>query len=261
MKSWLKGIGSNGFVLVGAAFAVVACSSTGDAAEKYPTSDSFCDAKAAEECQVAARCGVTEVSCTTAREAACSTFASQSSGGSRQYRPGNADACITKTHDVYSQSAPITPAIQAEIDSVCTKVFQGTTKALGACTATIVCEGDLICDKKLCASKVIKNTGDLCGNPGEVCSEGSFCDTFSGGAALCKAKGTRDQVCNAETAPCSETLRCNNTCRDRFVAGESCGSNDDCAPSAPYCDPANSNKCGAGLTFAAGSGACKAYGG
>jgi hypothetical protein len=259
MKNWLESIGSTGFVVLGAALTVVACSSA--AADKYPSSDSFCEAKATEECQVTARCGVTEGSCLTVRKAACSSFVSSSASGSRQYRPGNAEACINKTHDVYGATAPITPTIQGEIDAVCSKVFQGTTKALGACTVTTDCEGDLICDKKLCANKVTKNSGDLCGNPGEICSSGSFCDTFSGGAAQCKPKKARDEACDAEKNPCNESLRCNNTCRDRFVAGESCGSNDDCASSAPFCDPTNSNKCGAGLIFAPGAGSCKAYGG
>jgi hypothetical protein len=257
MKNWLKSIGGTGLVVISASFAVAACSST--AADKYPSSDSFCEARAKEECQVTARCGVTEVACLTARKQACSSFVTQSTGGSRQYRSANAEGCVNKVHDVYSGTAPITPAIQGEIDAACSKVFQGTTKELGACEATIDCEGDLICDKKLCANKVTKNSGELCGNPGEICASGSFCDT-SGGAAQCKAKKGRDEVCN-DKAPCKEDLRCNNTCRDRFVAGESCGSNDDCAASAPFCDPTNSNKCGAGLIFAPGAGSCKAYGG
>jgi hypothetical protein len=256
MKNWLKSIGGNGLVVLGAALAVVACSSATE--EKYPTSSGFCEAKAKEECQVVARCGVSQANCLPAREAACSDVVSRSVGGTRQYRPGNAEACVNKTHDVYAQTAPLTPDIQGELDAVCAKVFQGTTKSLAACATTLDCDGDLICDKKLCAARVTKNEGELCGNPGEVCSAGSFCDT--GGAAQCKAKRARDETCD-DKSPCNESLRCNNTCRDRFVAGDSCGSNDDCASSAPYCDPTNSNKCDAGLIFAPGAGACKAYGG
>jgi hypothetical protein len=255
MNKWLHGIGLGGFVVFGA----VACSST--AADKYPSSDSFCDAKAQEECQVAARCAATDGNCLAARKSECSKLVSQSAGGTHQYRPGQAEGCVNKTHDVYSRQTPLTPDVQGELAVACAKIFQGTTKSFQTCESTLDCEGDLICDKTFCAAKVTKNGGEPCGNPGEVCNTGNFCDTFSGGVAQCKPRKAKGEACDTTKNPCNESLRCNTSCEERFGSGSSCGSNGDCAPSAPYCDPFNGNKCDAGLIFAPGAGACKAYGG
>src|SRR5207249_2863256 len=46
-----------------------ACSSK--VADKYPSIESFCQAKAQEECQVSPRCGVTAQACQNARAEAC----------------------------------------------------------------------------------------------------------------------------------------------------------------------------------------------
>src|SRR5690242_17019009 len=57
---------------------IAACSADETPSAKYPTTDSFCAAKAAEECKlVFAACVVSEDQCKTARANACNTAAGQ----------------------------------------------------------------------------------------------------------------------------------------------------------------------------------------
>src|SRR4051795_2322023 len=99
MRNWL------GVVLVslGGAMSIAACSST--PAEKYPSPDAFCDAKATEECQIAGACGVPVDQCKAARKTLCNAAANAALGERRTYTSGNVQACIDKTHALY-QKAP-----------------------------------------------------------------------------------------------------------------------------------------------------------
>ncbi|HEX7666203.1 MAG TPA: hypothetical protein VF407_16865 [Polyangiaceae bacterium] len=256
MKAGLLGLGAS------FAVALLACGSS-DEAPKYPDVASFCAQWAQEECQVASRCASVAATCTSQRQADCQTFAAAATGGTRTYHSDKAEDCINKIHDVYSAAASgsaITPSQTSDIADVCSRTFAGTVDKLQACTSDYDCADDRICDKKLCADKSVKNQGDLCGNPGEVCSDGSFCTAATGGASQCVAEGAQGAACS-ETQPCGPTLRCDNTCSARLGSGASCASDDDCSNDAPYCDPSIGNKCDLGITFAAGAAACKDYGG
>ncbi len=259
MNRWL----SVGSFFAFAALGVAACG--GSDSDKYPSPDSFCQAKAQAECQVAARCGVSADACTSARKSDCMTKVAKASAN-RTYRPANADACVSRTQDVYSSNDPVDPSKLHDVDvaaddkdSICAKVFTGDVKTLAPCTGDLECEGDLICDKKFCAEKNEKPGGQPCGNPGDVCASGFYCDVGST-PAQCKAVGAAGAVCD-ETHPCDASLRCSNNCKDRVQSGGACTTDDDCASSAPYCDPNLGNKCDAGQTFAAGAAACKSFGG
>lgn len=256
MKAVWLGLG------VSFAVALLACSSEDDS-NKFPDTASFCTQYATEECQVAARCAAPTSTCQNLRQADCQSFATQATTGTRKYTPGNAQACIDKLHDVYGGAnggSAITPQQMNEINDVCSRVFSGTVDKGGQCTTSYDCSNGRVCDKNVCADQNTKNQGDFCGNPGETCASGSYC-TAAGGGMQCVADGQQGAACGANLAPCAPNLRCDNTCGPRFQAGTLCASNDDCDPSAPYCDPNIGNKCDLGETFAAGAPACKDFGG
>ena len=227
------------------------------------TETDFCNQKAEQECQVSARCVTDTDACKADRMAACTAFGTAAkASGTRFFESGNVGNCISKTQSVYAKTAPITPTDTADMNDACNYVFQGKAKVTEACTVKWDCaDKNHICDKGLCAPKVTKNSGDLCGNPGEICNTGSFC-LMSGATYMCVARVASGMPCNASTPPCLETLRCAaGTCADRVSTGASCTTDDDCASSAPYCDPYAGSKCDPGLSFAAGSPSCADYGG
>jgi len=249
MTKWL-GLAGVGVLLA------LGCSSS--ATDKYPNTDSFCAAVAQEECKAATDCGNKVDACLSARKAHC--FQGIPTSPLRSYHSANAQGCIDKTHDTYAKDT-ITPADFADLQVACDKVFQGSATSLQHCDATQDCSGDLICDKTVCAARVVKNQGDFCGNPGEVCGGESYCAP-SASAMQCVPKKANGEVCDDKVAPCQTSLRCNNSsCQARSPSGEACAADSDCAADAPYCDPNNANRCDRGLRFGPGLTACKDYGG
>jgi hypothetical protein len=226
--------------------------------------DLFCEQKAKAECQVTAKCGTVMMTpCVTERKTACLAVGAAVKAP-RMFQAGNVPACVNQTNAVYAKalSSQATPTDLATMDDVCAYVYQGNSTT--TCTVKYDCAGTKICDKKSCADKVIKNKGQLCANPGEVCNTGSYCaaDPVSGNLT-CLDKAAQGAACSA-TVPCLETLRCDGatgTCLARFTAGQSCGSSDDCVAAAPYCDQSIGCKCDLGLSFSAGGAACVDYGG
>jgi hypothetical protein len=226
------------------------------------TEDTFCEQKAQKECQVTAKCGTATSACVVQRAAQCHIVAGMSKTPPRVFHPENVSKCVSQTATVYAKSV-ITPTDLAQMDDVCAYVFQGDSEA--GCAVNYDCKGTKICDKNLCATKVMKNRGALCGNPGEICVAGSYCAVDSvSGALTCLAKGAMSAVCNAAT-PCLETLRCDATsgmCAPLRMPNEGCASSSECPAAAPYCDPYVGNKCDIGLSFAPTAvAACADYGG
>lgn len=247
---------SLGTLLIGLVV-LTACSSDDEPAAKYPSVDSFCQAKAEQECQVATSCAAKVETCTSGRKTLCLDAAGAAQSGPRTYAAKQAETCVNKTKELYAKKGTaITPDDVKKLNEVCDDVFAGARKEREPCTSSAECSGDLICDKTVCAKKVQKNKGDFCGNPGEVCATGSYCSQGSGGALQCIGKKDKGEACD-EKAPCLEALRCNATCQDRFGSGETCNpAADECGTAAPYCDPSIGNKCGPGLIAAPGAAAC-----
>ena len=234
----------------------------GGGGSKPLTEDDFCTQVSEAECQVVDRCVTSADTCKAQRKAACLDFATAAkAGGVRAFIAGNVGACKDQTHSLYAQTAPITPTQAAALLDTCSYVFQGKVADLDTCTVKYDCANrSSICDKGRCAPKVVKGSGALCGNPGEICNTGLYCTTVSG-ASQCVAKGSSGATCDDQT-PCLETLRCaNGSCADRVAAAGACASSDDCVAAAPYCDPAAGNKCDPGLSFSASSPSCCAFGG
>lgn len=233
-----------------------ACSSD-DVGEKYPSADSFCTAKAEAECKgVAAQCGATEEACKEKRVAVCNTAANTASGAGRKYKASAAENCIEKTRALYDLKT-IPPDKEAEAQEICERVFEGLKALSERCEGTYDCKSGLVCDKTVCAERVVKQASQPCNNPGEVCEKGSYCGA-QGDLKFCLPKKNRDEICSPDV-PCKEELRCVGSCKDKYQPGDVCGTSDECSDAAPFCDPVQ-KRCIA-KSFAAGTAACKDFGG
>jgi hypothetical protein len=233
----------------------------GGGTSKPLTESDFCSQKATAECQVADRCVNDKDACKSERMAMCTAFAANAkASGKRKFVAGNVGACISKVTAVYAKTSPITPKELADMDDVCNYVFQGTGEvALDMCDVKYDCKGKVICDKGFCAMQTNVTAG--CGNPGDTCPTGKYCTPNSAGNPTCMERGAKGDPCDA-TKPCLETLHCAGTmCDDRVMQAGSCTTSDDCAPSAPFCDPYAGNKCDPGLSFSSGSHSCDDFGG
>jgi hypothetical protein len=236
--------------------ALLACSGD-DESEKYPDATSFCAAKANEECTAqAALCGATVDACKTQLTNACTTEAS-AAGGGRVYTASKAEACITKTHDLFNQKT-FTSDQEKDWNDVCERVFAGSKAANAPCANAYECQGDMVCDKGVCANEVVKKIGEGCSNAGETCEKGAYCGE-QGQLKFCLAKNAENDICN-DQAPCKEDLRCAGTCKPRMDIGQPCDFDSDCkeATTPPYCDT-TTKKCAAKYT--AGTQSCKQLGG
>jgi hypothetical protein len=238
---------------------LVACGDDDTPPAKYPTVDSFCDGKAAAECEVVSpSCRITVDVCKARRAQTCRSGASSAVG--RNYIPGRADDCIAKTKAVYADRQ-IDPKKEEAFQLACEKVFAGTKKKSEPCTNLYECDGSLVCDveKGFCADKVEKKQNDGCNNAGDICATGLFCED-RGGQKFCSPKKKVDEPCSP-TIPCVEEARCVSTiCKPRVGPGEPCNANLDCLTN--FCDTTNPNSrvCGAKL-YASETGSCKDFGG
>jgi hypothetical protein len=251
-------------------FAAACGSKVGD---KYPTIDTFCEAKAQEECQVAPRCAVTVEACIQDRASGCVTASLttiQTTG--RTYVPANAQACLDVVNRIYASG--LVPPTETDVTrsgsmaEVCAQVFLGSADKNQGCSVDADCMFGRMCaaaivgtTTRVCADPVPKLEGEFCADPGSVCTSGTFCSTIQG-APICQKKAALGESCSL-TFPCTEALRCDGLgrCSERMPAGASCASNDDCAAEAPMCDPAAGFVCDIGLSFAPPpSTACSGYG-
>jgi hypothetical protein len=256
MRNWL------GVVVVVGVGGITSLACSSNAADKYPTTESFCAAKAVEECQIVSLCAVSLDACKQTRAGLCNAAAVTATSTSRKYTPGNAQACIDKMHTLYgTKGSLIIPADLDAADQVCEHVFSGTVANNAACTTSFDCAStSSICDKGLCGPKTDKKLGDGCANAGEVCTDGlSFCSKTT--PNVCVASKKAGEACDAND-PCTSGLRCDVTCQSTFVTGQACKADSDCAASAPFCDRYNGYVCDAGLIFAPSAKAlCALYGG
>jgi hypothetical protein len=244
---------------VGGGLVVVAACGGDDApTAKYPSADSFCAAKAAEECKVVAGdCAVPDDKCKSTRTATCNAAAGDATGQGRTYRSENAEACITKTTAVYADRT-IDPAKQEAFIEACDRVFTGTKKKNEPCENKFDCEGSLTCDldKKVCADKVDRKAEDPCNNPGDICGKGLYC-AQRGTLKVCTPKHKLGETCNETDSPCEESIRCNaTTCIAKNGTGEPCDSNNECVSN--FCNA--EKRCGA-RKYASETGSCKDFGG
>ena len=249
---------SVGFVGLFGIAAMAACSASDSDSDALGTVEQFCQARAENECVVAPKCAATTDACLAARKSVCAADAKAAQSSGRVYTSSLARACLDKTKELYDRGSA-SPTEMTELEETCGRVFQGTIEQNKPCTTDFECKDQLICDKGFCATENEKKSGEPCANPGDICERGSYC-TNNGSLFVCASKKGAGEVCRDDSSPCSEDYRCNGLCVSRFGPGESCEvGRDQCASSAPYCDP-TVLKCTAGVGFTAGAPICKDYG-
>lgn len=227
-------------------------------AETPMTEESFCAEYARIECsKVAAFCSFNPANCEPARVLSCKADAVPRKAGGRAFVPGNTERCLKKLEEAY-QTLPINPAMLKAIDEACSRVYEGSAKALESCTADNDCAGGLICDKALCGTAKVVPTGAQCSNIGERCQPNEYCTiTIPNGPWRCIPRIGEDMACSRDQ-PCLDSLRCRTTCRKRLDIQAPCESDDDCLSG--YCNRYVSNRtCGLGLTFSPESPSCIAF--
>lgn len=232
-----------------------ACGS--DEEPRFPTVDSFCEAKAAAECKVAAGpCAIAEASCRATRRTTCLGEGSAATAQGRTYTSSLAEDCIGKTTAVYADRVP-DAAKEAAYVAACAHVFAGNKELSAACTTEYECKTGLVCDveKGFCGTPATKRNNDPCNNPGEICDVGLYCQQ-RGSSRFCSPKGKVGDVCSA-TFPCSEDLTCNGkVCVDKLASGEPCETGAECVTT--LC---NSAKRCAARQFPTATGTCEDFGG
>lgn len=244
--------------LAGVGLVLAACGGDDEPGAKYPSVESFCAAKAAEECKaVAASCTVTDDVCRNARTKACGEAANVATSQGRTYTSANAEACVTRTVEVYKDRV-IDKAKEAAVEEACARVFMGSKKRNEACENPYDCENSLVCDldKKFCAVKVTKKDADPCNNPGDICDEGLYC-RGQDGAKFCAPKSKLGEACRVPEQPCAEDVRCNGTsCVALQGSGQPCDVDSDCTTG--FCNA--ERRCQARL-YVSETGTCKDFGG
>ena len=224
----------------GSLAALVACSSSD--AGPYASSDEYCSARATAECNgLAKSCGTSLDACNKARVSVCTDANSAALAQGRSYHSENVQACLDSINSTFKDNlADYTPDEETATNTICDRVYIGSKQQNDTCANTYECSGDLICDKTVCAIKNVVALKGGCNNPGDVCDTGAYCQQ-QGQLKFCVAENTTGQTCSAD-APCTEDLRCVNTCVARVPAGGACDTDDSCGVNAPYCDP-STKKC------------------
>jgi hypothetical protein len=223
------------------ALTTLAACSTDATSDKYPDASSFCSAKADAECQnLAPGCNATVDGCKSLRTTACTT-AGSSSG--RSYTPSLAQACIDKVNAVYAKKS-FTADDEQQVTDACERVFAGAAAKNAPCKIDYDCQGQMICDKGVCGDKLVRNQGEGCNNPGEVCGSDAYCGN-QGSLKFCLPRNPSGHTCDVNN-PCLSTLRCligngamNGSCAALENPGDPCDADTDCSAltTPPYCDP------------------------
>ncbi|HSY25410.1 MAG TPA: hypothetical protein VK841_24970 [Polyangiaceae bacterium] len=260
-----------GTALFAAASALAGCS---PAPTANPLADvaGFCQEKATAECQIAPLCAIDPMTCTNARDSLCMSDAtSATASGVRTYDAANAKACLDAVNRAYSgNQAIVIPYATLEgpgsTTDLCNRVFTGNLGINTVCQTDYDCAGAAICapvvpgsTTHVCANPVTVTMDGFCDNPGSMCATDLYCAVQTSGAGQCEPAAGLGASCADGVACVSEALcGASQTCIARQPSGGGCSSDAQCAPTAPYCDPA-SNVCAAGLTFAQGGTDCVAF--
>jgi len=206
------------------------------------TLETYCDARANAECNalVVTKCGVAApADCVRTRTDRCTATAPQ---GDALLAP-KVDACVKTVTDAYAD-AKLTSAEVAKVRADCDAIWSGRGQIQDKCASDFDCDtgAGLTCilpvaqpgqtaeGRCLRAHKVL--AGDACASAADVCESGTYCDAQS---ATCAMKKTEGQSCNPYTAPCVDGFECpgggpfGSGCRAKKAAGESCGTDTECA--------------------------------
>jgi hypothetical protein len=258
----------SGFASAAVAVVAAACTLSTPPPPDQTVSE-FCSDWAKAICQLSnGPCDFVEATCATYQTGVCMNNVNATLSGTRQYSQPNGKACIDALNSAYGGSPSSIPASTLfALNATCGKAVVGNQGSDMACTDDTDCTGSLVCAPLLggggsvCASVTLKDAGDICGDPGDECQGLSYCAPQPTAAPLCVPTPATGEPCSA-TIPCGTLDRCvSGACEPRATLNEPCASNDDCAPSAPYCDTYPPAACTTGLSFGRGSIDCNGIAG
>jgi hypothetical protein len=212
----------------------------------YPTTDSFCQAKAAAICKIGSVCQFDANSCQTYQVSQCNLSAQKAMSAGRSYNQNNVQACIDALNAAYgSNSSSISASDIASYTATCDKVFGATAGHHAACTFDADCSnGGDVCagapgsTSKTCVTPTPKLLGDACADPGDVCPDSAYCAPQQG-TSVCVSAASSGQSCSA-AVPCAGGLHCvNGGCQALAGLTQTCTTTADCSqtPTPLYCDP------------------------
>jgi hypothetical protein len=260
----------SGFASAAVAVVAAACTLSTPPPPDQTVSE-FCSDWAKAICQLSnGPCDFVEATCATYQTGVCMNNVNATLSGTRQYSQPNGKACVDALNAAYGNSpSSISATTLFALNATCSKAVVGNEGSDMTCTDDTDCTGTLVCaplsvgsaNGSVCAAVTLKDAGDICGDPGDECQGLSYCAPQPMAAPLCVPTPATGGSCSA-TIPCGTSDRCvNNVCQARQLSGETCTTNDDCDPSAPYCDTYAPAACTNVLTFARGSIDCNGIAG
>ena len=178
---------------------VAACGGD-DAVAKYSTSDAFIVDLAKAECGQSADkegaayfCGITPSdACITKRKGYWTGYIASQVRATRKFASGAAENAVSVAGGVYDDDNLTKDEEKKLVDAV-QAAFPGNVAQDGECGNDYDCQSGFLCalaQTKRCAKRVARNAGEGCGNLGEVCGNGSFCNPGVGGQR-CDPQGTK----------------------------------------------------------------------
>lgn len=206
------------------------------------TLETYCDARANAECsaQVVTRCGAGGAdACVRTRTDRCTLTAPQGV----VLRPTKVDVCVKAVTDAYAD-AKLTTTELGTVRTACDAIWSGRGQIQDKCASDFDCDTNagLSCILPIaqpgqtvegrCLRPHVVLAGEACASPADVCEPDAYCDQPT---TTCAMKKTEGQSCNPWSAPCAATLECpgggpfGSGCRAKKPAGESCGTDGECA--------------------------------
>ena len=227
------------------------------------TASEFCADYAKAICQIGGgACNFDVAACATFQTGQCMSNVAGAQTATRQYNQPNGKACVDALNGAYGGNpSSIDSQTLLMVDVKCNKVVVGNQASDKPCTGDNDCAGDLICapllgqSSSVCASITKKNSGDICGDPGDQCQGDSYCAAQTGAAPQCIATPAVGGACS-QTIPCGASNRCvNGQCAARAGMGAACATNDDCTSG--FCDTYPPAQCATEVSFGRGGDDCK----
>jgi hypothetical protein len=215
------------FVL-GAFLALAACS--GKDEPKYPTTASYCAARAEAECskEVLLACAIPDQArCITKRQDAC--FAAYPNG--MPYNPNGAEPCVTAVAAAFAD-AKISSLESRTMREACVALFDGPGVTDATCREDIDCKvsASLRCVLRggsligTCQVPQVVTGGGVCSALSQSCVAGYHC----GPTDHCDVNSQVGEACR-DVFPCVEIAYCNTgKCEKKLEDGTPCSSDQQC---------------------------------
>lgn len=207
---------------------------------KYPDANSFCAAKAQAQCNqsvVNACVFASADACVSQQQGICA----RAIPAGKNYDPTKAEACVNKVSDAY-QDASLANTELADIDTLCSLVFNGTSGKDSSCSSSADCDQNqgLKCIPApssaadagpvpatgTCQVPKPAQGGESCAAADALCVTGFHC----GSSSHCDINSAKGEPCSS-TLPCQASLQClapflapsgASACQDKYPNRTAC---------------------------------------